>query len=255
MSSAEGTFSGRTNQVLHLDVSVTNNGANSTASWNLYARRASGTGSFTNSPTGSWAVNIGGNTTGGTFPAYNLQANTTVGIASGAYTVPNGVVLNSSASASGVNLLGNASLSTADAVGPGAPGTPTLAAPLPTTINASYAAPGNGGATITNYRVVYSRTDPTLATNSFVDTGTGSPSATLTGLTPGSTYWVATFAQNALGFGPRSGIASIRVGIGGGIWNGSAEVPIITAKVWNGSAEVDLVVGNIWNGTGETTAI
>ncbi len=249
MSSAQGTFSGRSNQALQLNVTITNNGANSTASWALYYVRNSGTGSFTNSPTGSWAVNIGGNTASGAGPAYNLQSASSVLVASGAFAVPNGAVLYSSASASGVNLLGNASLSAADAVGPGAPSTPSLTS-TPSTIAATWTDGGNGGAGITSHRIYYG-TDPALAGASYVDTGSGTPAATITGLTPGQLYYVAVYAQNALGFGPRSGIASVRVGIGGKRWDGSAEVPFSQAMRWDGTQEVPITTAVRWDGTQE----
>lgn len=252
MSSTEGTFSGRSNQVLHLDVSVANMGAYSTVSWNLYARRVSGTGSFTGSPTGSWSANIGGNTYGGAFPAYNLQANTTVGIASGAVNITNGNYISSSASASGVNLLGNAYVSAGDAMVPGTPGAPALSSALPTQITASWGVPGNGGSGIDLYRLYYG-TSPTLSGAAYVDAG--APPQTVSGLTPGLTYYVGIFAHNALGFSAISGISSIRVGVGGHIWDGTAERPLLTAKIWNGTAEMDLVTALVFNGTAEAPAI
>jgi len=255
MSSTDGAFSNRPNQVLHLDVSIAETPDGSTANWALYLVRRSGTGSFSGSPSGAWSVNIGGNITSGPVPAYNLQGgNTVVGIASGAFAVPNGVVLGSSAIANGVATLGNASLETADAVGPGQPGLPALTSNVPTRINASWGVPANGGADITSYRVIYGGT-PSLGDASYFDTGNSAASVAINGLIPGRTYYVAVHAQNALGFGARSAVASIRVGIGGRIWDGTQERPLVTAKVWDGTQERDLAVAGIWSGSQELQSI
>lgn len=252
MSSTDGTFSGRSNQALHLDVSVTNMGSYSTLSWSLYARRISGTGTIYGTPSGSWSLLMAGNTYSGTFPAYNLQASSTVAITSGSVNLINGQVISSSASASGVATLGNAYLSAVDYMVPGQPTDPVLTAPLPTQISATWGAPADGGSAIDAYRVYYG-TSPTLAGAAFVDTATASK--VISGLTPGLTYYVGVYAHNAIGFSTRSSIIAIRVGIGGKIWDGTTERPLLTAKIWNGTAEADLAIGAIFDGTTERTAL
>ena len=137
---------------------------------------------------------------------------------------------------------------------PLAPGTPSLTSSDPTKISLSWAAPDNMGAGISNYRIYYG-TNADLSGAASVDTGNAGTSYTLSGLSPGRTYYVALYAQNSMGFGNRSGIASIKIGIGGRIWDGTAERPLVTAKVWDGTAERDIAVGNLWDGTTERLAV
>lgn len=250
MSSTDGTFSGRSNQVLHLDITPTNNGSYTHVTWALYFIRRSGTGSFSSSPGGTWAVNLNGTTWGGTVGAWNTQTAATVLIASGAVDFSNGGIFYSAASASGVPVLGNASLNTADNTGPGAPGTPSLFSSTPSTINASWAGAPGGGLAIVNYRLNIS-TNPDLSGYSFYDTGSGTPNYVFTGLTPGRVYYVNVIAQTSMGFGPGSAIASLRVGIGGKRFDGTNELAFSTAVRWDGTQEVPITTAVRWDGTQE----
>lgn len=101
---------------------------------------------------------------------------------------------------------------------PDAPGTPTLSAVTPTSATVTWAAAGNGGSPITGYELGYgtSFTAPTTIISAL------SPK-TVTGLTPGSTYYFWVRAINAVGTGPwstpasTSTIAGVHVKVSG-VW-------------------------------------
>ena len=83
---------------------------------------------------------------------------------------------------------------------PDAPSTPSLSNIRPTTIDVTWSAPYNGGTAITGYEVGFSETDA----NPPDDEEAGTSPHTVTGLTPGQTYFFRVRAQNAVGWGPWS---------------------------------------------------
>jgi len=101
---------------------------------------------------------------------------------------------------------------------PDAPGTPTLSGISTTSVTVSWTAPFNGGTPITGYELGYgtSLTAPTTIISAT------SPK-TVTGLTPGSTYYFWVRAINAVGTGPwstpvsSSTIAGAHIRVGG-VW-------------------------------------
>lgn len=114
MATASGSFSSRPTNTLRLTVnqgtqSVSGNYTN--VSW--YLDLIENYGSFVNNPTGSYSININGTTYTGTFPAFARK--TTTRIRSGSTQVAHNAdgtkSFNFSASATGVNVLGSASLS------------------------------------------------------------------------------------------------------------------------------------------------
>lgn len=80
--------------------------------------------------------------------------------------------------------------------------TPSVGTTTPSSIALLWSAPNNGGATITGYEVQY-------ATNTSFSSGVGTrtfsgTSGTVSGLTPGPTYYLRVRAQNYRGWGPYS---------------------------------------------------
>lgn len=109
---------------------------------------------------------------------------------------------------------------------PAAPAAPSTTSTSSGSLSVSWSAPGdNGGSTVTGYRVQYS-TSPVFAGASTTDrVGTA---ATITGLTPGATYYVRVAAKNAVSdaastVGPYSSsvtqlvLAGMKVGVDG-VW-------------------------------------
>lgn len=127
---------------------------------------------------------------------------------------------------------------------PAAPGKPILSGISPTSVTISWTAPTDGGSPITGYQVGYGTSSTTPST---IISAT-SPK-TITGLTPGTTYFFWVRAINAVGTGPwspfaaNSTIAGARIKVGtswviavayvrdGGVWK--LAVPYVKdAGVW-----------------------
>lgn len=89
---------------------------------------------------------------------------------------------------------------------PDAPTTPLLAAVRMTSVDVAFTANGNGGSAITGFEIGYSTSSSGDPTTRVAAT---SP-ATVTGLTPGTTYYFRARAKNSVGWGPWSGASSIR---------------------------------------------
>lgn len=151
MSSYYGTFSGRSNHRLRLDVSqgTQNIAGNYTPiSWALYIERTSGTGSWYLTAGGSWSVNIGGQVTNGGAFTYDTRSTTLILLGSGTNNVGHNadgtLTLSVSASISAPGSIGSASTS-------GAEGVPTIPrASTPTfEISGSPVTSVDAGATVT----------------------------------------------------------------------------------------------------------
>ncbi len=115
------------------------------------------------------------------------------------------------------NTIGNGPYSTASAAVstaavPGAPGTPTPTASQNTQVPLSWTAAANNGSAITDYVIQYS-TSATFASSvtTFADGTSASTSATVTGLSNGTTYYFRVAAVNAVGTGPYSSISTSAV--------------------------------------------
>jgi uncharacterized delta-60 repeat protein len=95
---------------------------------------------------------------------------------------------------------------------PGAPGTPTPTASQNTQVPLSWTAAANNGSAITDYVIQYS-TSATFASSvtTFADGTSASTSATVTGLSNGTTYYFRVAAVNAVGTGPYSSISTSAV--------------------------------------------
>ncbi len=93
------------------------------------------------------------------------------------------------------------------ALAPGAPAAVT-AAPAPSSVVVGWTAPADsGGAAVTDYTVQY-RAQGATTWATFADGTSTTPSATITGLTVGTTYEVRIAARNALGTGPWSDVTT-----------------------------------------------
>lgn len=82
---------------------------------------------------------------------------------------------------------------------PGAPSSPSLSNITSTGLTFSWVAPSGNGATITAYQVGYG-----LSSSSPVTIVSATSPKSITGLTPGSTYYFWARAENSRGFGPWS---------------------------------------------------
>ena len=99
---------------------------------------------------------------------------------------------------------------------PGAPAAPILT-PGAGTILAAWTAPlSDGGSPITGYRLAFT-TNPAFTSYSYMALGPNVHQQVITGLTPGTTYYVRVAADNATGLGPLSA--------------SSATTPVTTAVV------------------------
>lgn len=125
---------------------------------------------------------------------------------------------------------------TTAATAPDAPAKPTVGSILPDSAVVAYAAPNNGGSSITGY-------DVQIATNSGFTTGAQTfTSGALSGLAPSTTYYVRVRAKNAVGAGTWSATATFDTLAGakvkvGGVWVDAKVFVKVggawkTAKVW-----------------------
>lgn len=88
---------------------------------------------------------------------------------------------------------------------PGPPGAVAFSSLTGTSVAVTFAAADNNGATIDAYQVVYSKTS-TITNATYV---ASDRSSTITGLSPGTTYWFWTRAHNSEGWGSYSASRSI----------------------------------------------
>ena len=138
---------------------------------------------------------------------------------------------------------------------PSAVGTPTLSAG-PGQLIVDFAGPADdGGSAIIDYVIQYT-TDPTFATG--VTTATTTSGHNTFSVTPGQIYYARIYSRNAVtvaagAWSAPSGTGSVRVGIGGKRWDGTAEQSFTAAVRWDGSQEVPLTAAARWDGTQEIT--
>lgn len=115
--------------------------------------------------------------------------------------------------ASGTSGLGgptNHSATITRATVPGVPRTPSIDNIGPTSMTIKFTAPAsNGGAAINGYRVRYGKSNP-ITSGDYVEFITTSGTNPVSGLDPGSEYFVQVWARNSVGFGPATAVFSAR---------------------------------------------
>jgi hypothetical protein len=142
---------------------------------------------------------------------------------------------------------GTRTIATAATV-PGAPATPTFSAITPVAASVSYAAPSStGGSAITGYDINYAR-DTAYTLNSVTVADTASPLA-ISGLLPGTNYYVRVRAKNAVGVGAWSANGTFKTLPGAWIGNGTAWQPALVwvgdGTVWK-TAQIHTGDGTVW---------
>lgn len=129
---------------------------------------------------------------------------------------------------------------------PDAPNTPVLSGFTPASMVVTWTPNGNGGSAITGYEVGYG-TSPSAPTTSVSAT---SPK-TITGLSPGTTYYVWVRAQNAIGWGPlsppanASTVPGVRIKVDG-VWVNA--IPFVKDGTWKMSVPY-IKFGGVWKET------
>lgn len=117
---------------------------------------------------------------------------------------------------------------------PATPATPTVSDVTATSMKLSWSLPSNGGAGLD--QMLLRRFSTPDGSGPYVDypNAGNATSRTLTDLTPGSEYWWAMYAHNAVGYSPRSPLLATRTGSGARMWDGSAWRHCKVRR-WNGT--------------------
>lgn len=135
-------------------------------------------------------------------------------------------------------------------------------APAAPTMNSATAGPGQatvtftgstdtGGLVSTGLVLQYANNPAFAGATTIASTGSNTVACT-----PGQTYYFRAAGRNALTdavgtYGPWAVPISVRVGIGGRRFDGTAEQPFMTAMRWDGNQEVPITTAVRWNGTAE----
>lgn len=204
-----GAYSGRNQFQLRLYVRRNSTSGNSSNyAWELLAEKIAYSTAWASDPT-AWNVSIAGNNWSGTGSMDFRSVNTRSfgsGVTGWVAHDGNGY-LNFSASANhaGGGLIGSASCGgtfSADRIPqvPGAPYSVAITQVTATSMVYQFSSTTDGGSAILEWQVQY-------ATNSGFSTGVvsiggGNGIVTLSGLTPGTAYWVRARGRNAVGWGP-----------------------------------------------------
>lgn len=230
--------------VTALQLYISGRGSSRTVSVTL---GSAGTGSFgVGASSSAQQVNLGISALFGNGGSATLQYNFTGACYFGRYTGAGGTIAGAFGSFSGY-LAGVMTYAEA-------PTAPTLVSVTKSGANAVVTIAGssdNGGSAITAYRVEYATDAGFVAGGGAVETL--SSSVTITGLTPGLTYYFRVAAKNAVTNAAGttstwSATRSLLMTTGGKVWNGTSWVTG-TVQVWNGTGWVAASGVVVWNGT------
>lgn len=258
MAYAEGQLSGSADFRVGINIwrsSTTNEGNYSTYGYEVHLTTPQQYGTWDGESTQSWSANIGGQVRSGTFKLeYDNRYTEDVIVGSGYVGVAH------NADGTRPSFASTASISTNhSSVGSGTSAKAYIDAPripkAPTTVRnvrvtdtkpgaltLAWDAPSDSrGSAITAYKVRYSPTSPSdAAPYTDVDLGASARSATISGLTPGTTYWITVYARNGAtydnsGYSPKTADISQKTTSGAYVWNGSAW-KAAEVYVWSGTA-------------------
>lgn len=219
----------------------------------LSVRKNSGSGHWTYSPE-NWSVTIGPHTWSGTW-TFDYRGNTIISMASGNFARP---TLTSAWGASAYVAMGS-TLGSATVGGtvtvPGtatAPPAPQMNAPDQITANSmrlTFSSRGDGGSPVTNWQLQYATNSAFTGATTIASNG----NSTVTGLTPGTTYYARAQGKNAVGWGAFSNVVNAKTLSGAyisvnGQWK-ACEVYISTGSAWR-VGEVNVSTGSAWKPAG-----
>lgn len=225
-----GTYSGRSAYRLRLRVqSYQVSGNSSTYQWWLYAEQTAAGTAWASDPT-PWSVIIGGQSWSGS-GNQDFRSTNSIQLGSGVagwFGHDGNGYLNFSASAShtGSSPIGGASLSgnmSADRIPkvPGAPFSVALDTITPVSMRYQFSGTTDGGAAIDQWQIQYA-TDSGFSQN--IGTLNSNGTSTLTGLTPGTRYWVRARGHNGVGWGSYGDAMNALTLSGGKIYRSGAWV-------------------------------
>ena len=118
---------------------------------------------------------------------------------------------------------------------PSTPAIPSVSEVTARSMKISWTIPANGGAGIN--QMLLRRYSNAERTGPYVDypNAGNATSRTVTDLTPGTPYWWAVYARNAVGYSPRSPLLATRTGAGARFWDGTAWRQC-QVRQWNGTS-------------------
>ena len=237
-----GTYGGRSQFRIRLHIETAAVSGNSSAyNWWLYGEKTAASTAYSANATG-WSVNIGGQVwTGNATQDFRSTNSILFGSGTAGYFGHDGNgYLNFSASAShnGDTPIGYASCAgtfSADRIAqvPGAPYSVSLNEATSVSMRYVFSGTTDGGSGITGWQIQYA-TDAAFTQNVSVISSNGN--SVLTGLTPGTTYYVRSRGSNAVGWSAYSDVFSLMTLSGGKIRRASAWIQanpkILSANTW-----------------------
>lgn len=241
---------------LQLNVTVGDTSGNSSrVDWSLYLYCYNGL-SFNLSSNVPWNVNIGGNTDSGTF-AFDFRSTSSKRIASGSTWIGHNsdgrktISVSGFKGADGASDVGDNVTVSGSVTLPRIPKPPDAPSPIgldlitPTSMRYRFSSNDNNGATVTQWQVQYSKASNFSGATTITSNGT----STLSGLTPGTTYYVRARGRNSAGWGAWSSSRNARTLSGAYVRRGSTwkpvEVLVYRSGQWR-TAEVLVYRSGAW---------
>jgi hypothetical protein len=119
---------------------------------------------------------------------------------------------------------------------PSAPGIAVASGVTSTSVTLTWtASASNGGAAIDQYFPRLSKLNPVASPYTDYPVGPTTFTKTITGLTPGTTYYVVVYSHNSAGFSPKSAQMSFTTYSGDQVWTGT-EWKSCQVLTWNGTS-------------------